>query len=463
MDSAAPQHAPGTPTGAPPFTEEIGATLRLTLPLAGGFLCHVGMGLTDTILLGGLGRDALAAGGLAVAVFSTLTMVLQGFVAGIGILVAHAQGGRKPGDIPPVLRAGFLLATLAAAPLMIILVWIEPLLLAIGEPPELARSVAAYDLILMFGVLPSLWLAAQRSYLTAMHRPRVVMVISIVALLANGFLNYGLMHGVWGLPAMGYLGSATATMLVLWGMFAATTVFMGREGLTAAVSGPLKWPVVKELASLGWPIAGTYAVEIMLFTAGALMMGVLGPASLAAHQVSISVASTTFMVPLSAAQAANVRVGYHMGAGHPIAARQAGHAAFVLGVGFMAVMAVIMLVAPHQIAALFNLDPGTTAGAEVVGIVIHLLAISAAFQVFDGAQTIAAGALRGLKDTRVPLLLAGFSYWGVGFPVAWILGFPLGLGASGIWWGLAVGLAVAALALGWRFERLSRRILRTAL
>lgn len=183
------------------------------------------------------------------------------------------------------------------------------------------------------------------------------MVISVVALLANGFLNYGLMHGAWGLPAMGYLGSATATMLVLWGMFFATTAFMGGAGVKAAVSGPLDRRVVKELASLGWPIAGTYAVEILLFTAGALMMGVLGPSALAAHQVAISVASTTFMVPLSAAQAANVRVGYHMGAGQPMAARQAGHAAFVLGVGFMAVMAVIMLVAPHQIAALFNLIP----------------------------------------------------------------------------------------------------------
>ena len=446
----------------PSFSEELGATLRLTLPLAGGMLCYVGMGLTDTILLGGLGRDALAAGGLAVAIFSTLTMVLHGFVSGIGILVAHAQGGRRLHEIPPVLRAGFLLATLAALPLMIILVWIEPLLLALGEPADLARSVAAYDLILMLGVLPSLWLAAQRSYLTAMHRPRVIMVISGLALVANGFLNYGLMHGAWGLPAMGYLGSATATMLVLWGMFAATTAFMGREGLAAAVRGPFDRRVVVELASLGWPIAGTYAVEILMFTAGALMMGILGPTALAAHQVAISVASTTFMVPLSAGQAANVRVGYHMGAGLPVAARQAGHAAFVLGVGFMAVMAVIMITAPREIARLFNLDPEIAADADVIAVVVHLLAISAAFQVFDGAQTIAAGALRGLKDTRIPLALAGFGYWGVGFPVAWVLGFPVGMGASGIWWGLAVGLAITAFALGWRFAWLSRRLIRAA-
>ena len=452
-----------TPALPPPtFPQEVRATLSLTLPLAGGLLSYTGMGLTDTILLGGLGRDALAAGGLAVAIFSTLTMVLHGFVASIGILVAHAQGGQKSENIPPILRAGFLLATLAAIPLMIVLWWIEPLLLAIGEPPALAEAVAAYDRILMAGVLPSLWLAAQRSYLTAMHRPRVVMMISVIALLLNGFLNYGLMHGAWGLPEMGYLGSATATMLVLWGMFAATTLVMGRDERHAAVQGTLKRDVIGELAALGWPIAGTYAVEILMFTVGALMMGLLGPTALAAHQVAISVASTTFMVPLAASQAANVRVGYHMGAGLPAAARRAGHAAFLLGVGFMAIMAVIMLVAPYEIARLFNLDPGNATDAEVIAVVVRLLAISAAFQVFDGAQTIAAGALRGYKDTRVPLVLAGFGYWGVGFPVAWVLGFPMGLGARGIWWGLAAGLAVTAFALGWRFSRLSRRLVRGA-
>ncbi len=444
----------------PSFRQETIATLRLTLPLAGGMLSHIGMALTDTILLGGLGRDALAAGGLAVAIFATLTTVLHGFVAGIGILVSHALGARRPEDIPPVLRSGFLLATVAALPLMAILAGIEPLLRVIGEPADLAHGVAAYDLILMLGVLPSLWMAAQRSYLTALHRPRPVMVISLVALVINGFLNYGLMHGAWGLPALGYLGSATATMLVQWGMFAAATVVMGKDARRAAVRGPLHGKVTRELAHLGWPIAGTYAVEILLFTSGALMMGVLGPAALAAHQVAISVASTTFMVPLSAGQAANVRVGYHMGAGSPLAARQAGHAAFILGVGFMAAMAVIMVTLPHEIARAFNLDPSHD--AEVIAVVVELLAISAAFQVFDGAQTIAAGALRGLKDTRIPMALAGFGYWGVGFPVAWVLGFPAGRGAAGIWWGLAAGLAVTAFALGGRFEWLTRKLLKAA-
>ncbi len=451
-----------TAARTPTFSQETSATLRLTLPLAGGMLSHTGMALTDTILLGGLGRDALAAGGLAVAIFATLTTVLHGFVAGIGILVSHALGARRPEQIPAILRGGFLLASLAALPLMAILAWIEPLLLMLGEPADLAKSAAAYDLILMLGVLPSLWMAAQRSYLTALHRPRPVMVISLVALVINGFLNYGLMHGAWGLPSMGYLGSATATMLVQWGMFAAATVVLGKDGRHAAMRGPLDRKVVGELAHLGWPIAGTYAVEILLFTSGALMMGVLGPTSLAAHQVAISVASTTFMVPLSAGQAANVRVGYHMGAGSLPAARQAGHAAFVLGVGFMAVMAVIMLTAPHQIARLFNLDPNRASDAAVIAVVIQLLAISAAFQVFDGAQAIAAGALRGLKDTRIPMALAGFGYWGVGFPVAWILGFPAGLGAAGIWWGLAAGLAVTAVALGGRFEWLTRKLMKAA-
>ena len=157
-------------------------------------------------------------------------------------------------------------------------------------------------------------------------------------------------------------------------------------------------------------------------------------------------------------QAANVRVGFYMGAGDPRAARRAASAALLLGVGFMAVAAAVMLIAPYQIALLFNLDPRTD--AEVIALVVRLLAICAFFQVFDGAQTIAAGALRGLKDTRVPALLAGLSYWAVGFPSAWALGFPMGWGPTGVWWGLAISLAVTAVVLNVRFWRLSAKLAR---
>jgi MATE family multidrug resistance protein len=429
-------------------------------------LAQMGMGLTDTIMLGALGRDALAAGGLGAGLFFTISAVLQGLVFGVGILVAHARGAAQPEKIPPILRGGFVIATLVAIPLMLVLWNIEPLLLLVGEPEHLAHDVTRYVHILLFAAPASMWLAVQRSYLAAMGHTRLVMVVAVVALFVNGVLNYGLIHGYFGLPEMGYLGSCTATLIAVWGMMAATAAGMRhadtREGLRRFATAPIHWGAVRELAALGWPIAVTLGVEIVLFLVGALMMGVLGTTALAAHQVAINVASLTFMVPLAIGQAANVRVGFHMGAQVPLAARRAAGAAVVLGVSFMAAMAIVMWTLPHQIAFLFNLRADNPADAEVIAVVVKLLTICAFFQVFDGAQTIAAGALRGLKDTQVPALLAGLSYWVVGFPVAWTLGFPAGWGAVGVWWGLALGLATAAVVLNSRFWRLSGRLVAAA-
>jgi multidrug resistance protein, MATE family len=440
------------------FTQELRATFKLAAPLALAQLAQMGMGLTDTVMLGGLGRDALAAGGLGAALFFTLTAVVQGVVFSVGILVAHARGSNKRDKIPALLRAGFVLATLSAAPLMLILWNIEPVLLFIGEPQVLAHDTAAYVQILLFATPAAMWLAVQRSFLTAMGKTRLVMMVAVVAVVVNCVLNYGLMHGSFGLPEMGYLGSCTASLITFWGLMAATAAGMRYAAPARRDVQPVDWCAVKELLVLGWPISVTMGVEIIMFLGGALMMGVLGAASLAAHHVSINIAAMTFMVALGTANAANARVGFHMGAGSPAAARRAALAALMLGVGFMAVMAVVMLTLPTQIALLFNLNPNTAADAGVIALVVKLLAICAFFQVFDGAQCIAAGALRGLKDTHVPAVLAGLSYWAIGFPVAWALGFALGWGATGVWWGLALGLAVAAVALNVRFWRLSAKL-----
>ncbi len=439
------------------FGKELGATLHLAAPLALAQLAQIGMGVTDTVILGTIGHDAIAAGGLGAGTFFTLGAVLQGLVMGVGVLVAHARGAETLERIAPILRAGLLLALAAAVPLMLIMLDLEDVLLLFGEPVALAHDVAQYNHILLLAAPASLILALQRSYLAAMGRARPVMVISICALISNGCLNYGLIHGSVGLPEMGYLGSATATVITLWIAMLATAAVVHRVKIPGRLNGPIDWAVVRELASLGWPIAVTIGVEIILFMVAALMMGLMGNTVLAAHQVTINVASLTFMVPLATAQAANVRIGFHMGAKNPRSAKRAAKASFLLGVGFMAIAAAVMFIAPRQIAYLFNLDPNVPGDADVISLVVRLLWICAIFQVFDGAQTIAVGALRGLKDTRVPMVLAGFCYWVVGFPVAWVLGFHFGLGAEGIWWGLAFGLMAAALVLNVRFWRLMDR------
>jgi MATE family multidrug resistance protein len=444
----------------PRFGHEVGATIRLAAPLAMAQLAQVAMGATDTVLLGTLGRDALAAGGLGANLFFTLMIVVAGGLIAVSILVAHARGAGDETRIAPILRGGFVLALLSAVPPMLLLWHAEPILLAIGEPAPLANAIARYDRVLLFAMPASLMMATQRGYLAAMGRPWMVMAVALVAVLVNGLLNYGLIHGVWGLPRLGYIGSCTATLITLWTMTAAIGLEMR---LTPALRrfrliGRIDWHIVRELAVLGWPIAFIMAVEIVLFSLSALLIGRFGATPLAAHQISMSVASVTFMVPLAISQAVNVRVGFYMGQDSPRGARTAAIAAFAIGVGFMGAMGAILITAPGAIAGLY-ITAGDATRVEVIALASQLLTIAAFFQVFDGAQTIAAGALRGLKDTRIPAIAASLGYWGIGFTTAWFLGVHLGLGAVGIWWGLASGLASVAVLLSVRFWYLSTRMI----
>jgi multidrug resistance protein, MATE family len=441
------------------FRSETRATLRLALPLAAAQLAQVGMGITDTIMVGALGRDALAAGGLGSGLFFATGAVLQGALIGVGILVAHARGANDMDRIAPILRAGAVLAMIIAALLVPVFWFAEPILIRFGQPPTLAKDVANYVQILSLCAPASMWLAVQRSYLAAMNHPRPVMVIGLAALVLNGFLNYGFIHGVWGFPELGLMGSATASVITIYLMSGAMmlAIRITPDLHAHKLRGPISWPLTKELANLGWPIAITFGVEIVLFMVAALLMGTISTTALAAHNVTINIASLTFMVPLAIAQAVNVRVGFHLGAQHPSAARQAAGVALMLGIGFMTLMAIVMFTVPRQIALLFNLDPTVEADAAVVALVAQLLVIAAVFQVFDGAQSIAAGALRGYKDTRVPMYLVAFGYWGVGFPIGWALAFPLNMGAVGMWWGLAIALAAAAVVLGARLWNFSGR------
>jgi MATE family multidrug resistance protein len=443
----------------PRFTHEIAATIKLAAPLALAQLAQVAMGATDTVLLGTLGRDALAAGGLGANLFFTLMIVVAGGLISVSILVAHARGAEENHRIGPILRGGFLLALLASIPPMLLLWYEHPLLLLIGEPPALADAIARYDRVLLFAMPASLIMATQRSFLAAMGRPYMVMAVALVAVIINGLLNYGLIHGAWGLPRLGYIGSCTATLFTLWAMMLAIALEMRFTPMLKPfrLFGRIEWHIIIELVTLGWPIAFITALEIVLFSSSAMLIGRFGATELAAHQISIGISSLTFMVPYAIAQAVNVRAGYYIGQQTPSAARRAGFAAFALGIGFMAAMAATLLSIPDVLAGFYISGADPTRG-DVIALAVRLLTVAAFFQVFDGAQTIAAGALRGLKDTRVPAVAASVGYWGLGFPIAWFFGVHLGYGALGIWWGLAAGLASVAVLLSVRFIWLTRRL-----
>jgi MATE family multidrug resistance protein len=295
-----------------------------------------------------------------------------------------------------------------------------------------------------------------RQFLPALGLQRVLLWVMPCTVVLHAGLNRLLIHGGLGLPALGLRGSALATVVSLSTAALAMLCFLhGRRfGRHVARARP-SLPHMRRLVAIGVPASAIVAVEAGLFLAVAFLAGSLGPSALAAHMVALSMASVAFMVPLAVSQAANVRVAAAHGAGDRAAARRAGFCAIALAAGFMACSALLLGLAPHAVATLF-LGPATAANAATSVLAARLLRVAGVFQVFDGTQATAGGALRGLQDVRVPMLLATLGYWGVGFPAGWLLAFRAGLGAVGLWWGLCLGLASVAVALTWRFARLSR-------
>lgn len=458
MSHSGLSHATGVP---PTFSRHAAETARLAAPLAIAQLSQMAMGVTDTILLGSLGTDALAAGGLGAGIFFVVVTLLQGVLSSVSVTVANARGAQAEHRVPHIYWSGLVLSALLAVPAFVLLSFSQPILLAFGEPATLARDVGAYTGVLRWASLGSLiGVGMMRAFLPAIGAAKRLLWISIASVGVNAVLNYGLIHGAYGLPRLGLLGSAAATTITVWTTAIALVALLHgrpryRHFVTAARPNV---PLMGELFGIGWPVAITYGVESTLFLGTGLMIGILGETQLAAHQIALNVASVSFMVPLAIGQAANVRVGYWLGAGQPVAARHAGFAALGLGVAFMSLSGLVLIVAPRAIIGLYlRLDD--PANAATVAIAASLLGVAAIFQIVDGMQAIGSGCLRGLKDTRIPMLAAAFGYWGVGFPTGYLLAFHAGLGARGLWWGLAAGLASVAVLMTLRFERMTRSTL----
>ncbi len=439
---------------APSLAAHVAATLRLGMPLAAAQLAQMAMGVTDTVLLGRLGSHALAAGGLATSLEISVMVVLQGVLASVSVLVAQARGAGRAGDVPRLYWTGMLLTAALVVPAFAVFALCEPLLLLLGEPPALAADVGAFVAVLRWCVPGALvGMGLLRAFLPAVGAGWLILPVTLAAVPLNFALCFGLIHGAWFLPAMGMRGAAMATVIVTTVMAAALLLLTHASGTRRACVrwSPPSLALLRPMLRLGAPIGATFAVETSLFFAIGLIMGLFGPATLAAHQIALTTISVAFMIPLGLAQAANVRVGHRVGAHDTIGARRAGLAAIGLAAGFELASALLVLLAPETVAGIF-LDP---ADGDAFPIAVRLLGVAALFQVADGVQCVAAGALRGLGDARVPFVLATIGYWGIGFPAAWAL--TRLAGPAGAWYGLAAGLSIVAFLLTRRFVARTRR------
>jgi len=433
---------------------EVGAMLALAAPLAGANLAQMAMGLTNAMMVGRLGGASLAAAGLGAALYFTLAMVCQGVLIAVAPLAAHAIGRGEPEAAGRIGGAGMILAAMLALPVLALLTVAPHALALIGYEAALAADITRYLSAVQWGAPAFLGFVVLRAMLSATTRVRPIMLVLLLGVPANAALNWALIFGHLGFPALGIFGSGAATAIIQWVMLLALAGYVRISRLRLRV-GRRFGAELRLIVGLGLPISGLLALEVGLFNAAGVVMGLFGADALGAHQLAINFASLTFMVPLGMAQAATVRVAFQLGARNYAAARRAGLVALALGGAVMLAPCALMLAAPWAITGIY-LDLGEAANLGTAATAVRLLAIAGIFQVFDGLQVIAAGALRGYRDTALPMAIAAFGYWGIGFVGGWVFAFPLGGGAVGLWWGLALGLAVVALLLSLRLHFRSR-------
>jgi multidrug resistance protein, MATE family len=444
---------------------ELNACLVLALPLAGAQLAQSATAFIDTVMMGWLGSQTLAAGGLGATLFNNLLTVGSGILTAVSPLVAEAFGASKPQQISRIVQQGLWLAAVLTVPVVLLISQSSHVLSLLGQEPGTAALATVYLKAIAWGYLPGYGFAVLRNYVSGLSKPRPVTAIIVFGTLFNAIANYIFMFGKLGLPALGLAGIGYASALSLWGMFIALALYVSwQQPFRAHAIFPallrVGWQGMGELLRVGIPI-GTFAiVESGLFAVTTILIGQMGSELLAAHQIALQTVAITFMVPLGTSFATTIRVGQLYGQGEFQRARFAGYVGIGLGGVFMGLMALVMWVMPEPIVSLY-LDLSDPINQPVVSLAKQLLGVAAMFQLADGIQVCAVGALRGFKDTYIPMLIGIAAYWGVGLTSGYVLSRTLGLGAVGLWWGLALGLAVASLVLTWRFATL--RLGRTAI
>ncbi|WP_048647996.1 MATE family efflux transporter [Nitratireductor soli] len=453
--------ASGARAPANPWIAEVRATLALAWPMVLTNLAQIAMTTTDVMMMGRLGPQALAAGTLGYNLYFAPLIFGLGLLLAASPMMASALGRKLHAvrDVRRTVRQALWLAVAVSIPIWLILWQAEAFLVWMGQDPALATVAASYVRSLQWAALPFFGYVVLRSFISALERPGWALGMMFIMVAFNVFANWCLMFGNLGFPALGVPGSGIATTLssamMFFGMVA--VVSLERRFRRFQLFGRFwrsDWPRFRELLRLGLPIAGSMTFEVTIFNAAALLMGLISAPALAAHAIAIQIASISFMVPMGLSQAATVRVGRAFGAGSTEAITRAGWTAYVIGVGFMALMGLVMILMPKVLIGGF-LDLDLPENQVVIQLAVSFLALAALFQIFDGAQAVAAGMLRGLHDTKWPMIYSLLGYWGIGMTLGVVLAFPLEFNGVGIWLGLVSGLAVVSVMLFVRWQRRS--------
>ena len=450
------------PRGGDGWRAELRATLRLSWPLAAANLLQMLTYAIDVIFIARLGDDQLAASALAVALFGLVLWALSGLTGAVAPVAAAELGERAPAlrAVRRSVRMALWLALFSGTAGIGVCLLLGPLMRVTGQQPHIIAMAIEYNTLLVVSLVPMLFCNVLRSFVSTLDRPIFATAITAGGIFVNALANYAFIFGNLGAPELGLKGAAVATIFTTLTTLAAYVVAirldkkLHRYHVFGRWWSP-DWARLMHIVRVGTPIALTITAEAGIFGAAAFLMGNIGAIQLAAHTVALQIAALAFQVPFGVGQAATIRVGYFYGARDPEGVKRAGWTAIVVGTGFMAFTALAMVIIPKPLIAIY-VDPWDPKNAVLVGFALQYIVIAAAFQLVDGMQAVAAGALRGLQDTRIPMWIAAFAYWVPGIGTSLVLGFLTPLEGVGVWIGLATGLTVAAVLLGWRWHRRER-------
>ena len=438
-----------------PRREDLWELSRLALPIVVVQVGLMVMGTVDTIMVGHLSATALAATALGNLFFFLAVIFGMGGLLALDPVIAQAVGAGDSVAVARGMQRGLLLALAVTVPTSLALIPAVPILTLLQQPAEIVPTAARYAWASIPGIFPFFVFIVLRQSLQAMGRLAPIVITIVVANLVNVVLNWILIFGKLGAPAMGAVGAGLASSISR-GVLALLILVIGwpvlRSNLLPLRREALALRPMLRMAGLGVPIGLQHFLEMGAFTAVALLMGWLGTREMAAHQVAINLAALTFMVPLGISGAGTVLVGQAVGRGDAPGARRTAGAAVLFGTGVMCISALVFLTIPGLLSRAYTTD------AAVIALAAALIPIAGVFQIFDGLQVVSIGVLRGVGDTRAPMIIAAVGYWLIGLPASALLGFTLGLGAPGLWWGLVVGLATVAVTL---LFRVRTRVLRT--